>query len=81
MHGFGDFWHLDLLYRHVSRIANQNVPAYADLNARLAWQPTGRVEASLTAQHLLNPSHAEFGAPNMRRRIERGLYGEIRLRF
>jgi iron complex outermembrane recepter protein len=81
MHDFGNDWRFDLMYRHVSQIANQNVPAYGDLNARLAWQPTARIEASLTAQHLLNPSHAEFGAPNMRRRIERGFYGEITLRF
>ena len=81
MHDFGNDWQFDLMYRHVSQIANQNVPAYGDLSARLAWQPTARVEASLTGQHLLNRSHAEFGAPNMRLRIERGLYGEITLRF
>jgi len=81
VHDVGNDWHLDLLYRHVSRIANQDVPAYGDLDARLAWQPAAHVEASLTAQNLLNHSHAEFGAPDTRRRIERGLYGEITLRF
>jgi iron complex outermembrane recepter protein len=81
MHDFGDDWRFDLLYRHVSQIANQNVPAYGDLHARLAWQPTARLEASLTAQHLLDHEHAEFGLPNMRRQIERSFYGEITLRF
>ena len=81
MHDFGNYWQLDLMYRHVSQIANQNVSAYGDLNARLAWQPSARLEVSLTAQHLLNHRHAEFGAPNMRRLIERSLYGEISLRF
>lgn len=81
MHDFGNYWQLDLIYRHVSQIANQSVPAYGDLNARLAWQPTARLEVSLTAQHLLEDEHAEFGAPNMRRLIERSFYGEISLRF
>ena len=81
MHDIGNYWQLDLLYRHVSRIANQNVPAYGDLNARLAWQPTVHLEASLTAQHLLDRSHAEFSTLNTRRQIERGIYGEISLRF
>jgi iron complex outermembrane recepter protein len=81
MHDFGDYWQLDVVYRHVSQIANQNVPAYGDLNVRIAWQPTARLEASLTAQHLLHDRHAEFAAPIMRRQIERNLYGEITLRF
>lgn len=81
MHDFGDYWQLDVVYRHVSQIANQNVPAYGDLNVRVAWQPTARLEASLTAQHLLHDRHAEFAAPIMRRQIERNLYGEITLRF
>lgn len=81
MHDFGDYWQLDVMYRHVSQIANQNVPAYGDLNVRVAWQPTVRLEASLTAQHLLHDRHAEFAAPSMRRQIERNLYGEITLRF
>jgi outer membrane receptor for monomeric catechols len=81
MHDFGDYWQLDVLYRHVSQIANQSVPAYGDLNVRVAWQPAVRLEASLTAQHLLHDRHAEFSVPSMRRQIERSLYGEITLRF
>lgn len=81
MHDLGNHWQFDLMYRHVSRIANQNVPAYGDLNARLAWQPTQYLEAALTGQHLLHHRHAEFGNPNARRQIERGVYGEITLRF
>jgi len=81
MHDLGNRWQFDLLYHRVARIANQDVPAYDDLNARLTWQPTAHVEAALTGQHLLEHSHAEFGTPTTRRYIERSLFGEITLRF
>lgn len=81
MHDFGNRWEFDLVYRHVSRIANQNVPAYGDLNARLAWHPTQHLEATLMGQHLLHRRHGEFGNANARRQIERSVYGEITLRF
>lgn len=81
MHDFGNRWQLDLLYRHVNQIANQGVPAYGDINARLAWQPTPYLEAALTGQHLLHHRHGESGTPNARRQIERSVYGEVTLRF
>jgi iron complex outermembrane receptor protein len=81
MHDFGNHCQFDVVYRHVSRIANQGVPAYGDMSARLAWQPTQHLEAAFMGQNLLHRRHAEFGAPNARRLIERSVYGEITLRF
>jgi iron complex outermembrane receptor protein len=81
MHDFGNDWAFDLVYRHVSRIANQAVPAYGELNARLAWQPTQHLEAAFMGQNLLRPRHAEFSSPNSRRQIERSISGEITWRF
>ena len=68
---------LDARFRALDDIANQQVPAYAELNARLTWQPTARLDLSIVGQNLLHDRHAEFGAPATRREIERGVYGLV----
>jgi iron complex outermembrane receptor protein len=72
---------LDPEFRYVSRIANQNVPAYYELDVRLAWQPTPKLEISVVGQNLLHAHHVEFGAPASRQEIERGVYGKVACRF
>ncbi len=72
---------LDARFRAVDDIANQQVPAYAELNAKLTWQPTSKLDLSLVGQSLLHPRHAEFGTLPMRRKIERGVYGVVEWRF
>ena len=68
-------------FRVIDDITNQQVPAYAELNATLTWQPASRLDLSLVGQNLLHNRHAEFGAPATRRSIERGMYGAIAWRF
>ena len=72
---------LDAGFRAIADIANQQVPAYAELNARLTWQPTANLGLSVVGQNLLQRRHAEFGAPATRREIERGVYGLVEWRF
>jgi iron complex outermembrane recepter protein len=72
---------LDSGLRYVSEIANQQVPAYAELDARLTWSPTSHLDLSLVGQNLLHPRHVEFGAPTNRREIERGLQGTAQWHF
>lgn len=72
---------LDAGFRAIDDIANQQVPAYAELNAKLTWQPTSQLDLSLVGQNLLHRRHAEFGAPAARRDIERGVYGAVEWRF
>jgi iron complex outermembrane receptor protein len=67
--------------RYVTRIVNQSVPAYAELDARLAWHPAPRLELSLVGQNLLHDHHPEFGAGMARREIERGAYGSVLWHF
>ncbi len=68
--------------RVIGEIARPGVPAYAELNARLTWQPTAKVDLSIVGQNLLNPRHIEFGAPGAtRREIERGVYGLVEWHF
>lgn len=72
---------LDTALRAIADISNQQVPAYAELNAKLTWQPTPQLDLSLVGQNLLHARHAEFGAPAERRDIERGVYAAIVWRF
>jgi len=67
--------------RAIGEIARPGVPAYAELNAKLTWQPTAKVDLSIVGQNLLHPRHPEFGAPATRRDIERGVYGLVEWRF
>src|SRR2546428_1299238 len=63
--------------RYVASITNQQVPDYAELNARLTWQPTRTLGLSLVGQNLLHDRHAEFGTGATRREIERGVFGGV----
>jgi iron complex outermembrane receptor protein len=72
---------LDSTFRYVSRITNQSVPAYGELDLRLGWRPNPSLEFSLVGQNLLHNQHVEFGSPNARREIERSMYGKVIWRF
>ena len=71
----------DLGYRYVAHIANQRVPEYSELDARLAWQPFPNLEISIVGQNLLHDHHPESGTPASRREIERAVYGKVVWRF
>jgi iron complex outermembrane receptor protein len=68
-------------FRAIGEIANMQVPAYAELNASLTWQPTASVGLSVVGQNLVHDRHAEFQLPAVRREIERGVYGLVEWRF
>jgi iron complex outermembrane receptor protein len=72
---------LDGQFRYVGKIANQQVPAYQELDVRLGWQPVSRLELSIVGQNLLHDHHAEFGTPTGRREIKRGAYGSVTWHF
>ncbi len=59
-----------------------NVPAYFELNTRLAWHATERFDLSLTGQNLLHNHHTEYGFPDPTRvEIERSAYGKFAWRY
>jgi len=70
-------------FRAIDDINNQLVPAYAELNATLTWQPTSHLDLSLVGQNLLHGQHREFGASSSptRRDIQRGVYGAVAWHF
>lgn len=52
---------LDVVFRAVGEIAGHAVPAFADLDARVAWRARPGLELSIAGSNLLSPAHAEFG--------------------
>ena len=47
------------------------VPAYFELNTRLAWQASKRLELSVVGQNLLHDHHPEYGFPGPDERRDR----------
>ena len=73
---------LDGTLRYVGRLPSPVVPAYTELDLRLGWQLSDRLEVSLAGQNLLHARHPEFGAPSpLREEVERGVYGKVTWRF
>jgi iron complex outermembrane receptor protein len=56
---------------------DEGVPAYGDLNLRVAWRPAPALEAAILGQNLLHDHHPEFGPPGSRGEIQRGVYASI----
>lgn len=58
------------------------VPAYFELDTRLAWHASDRLELSLVGQNLLHNHHTEYGFPAPSRvEIQRSLYGRLAWRY
>jgi hypothetical protein len=61
-----------------------HVPAYARLDARVAWAPLERLELSVGAQNLLRPNQLEFqdiAFPLIAGQVRRSFYGRVAWRF
>ncbi len=74
---------LSAWFRAIDDINNELVPAYAELNVTLTWQPTSKLDLSVVGQNLLHDQHREFGAATSptRRDIQRGVYGAVAWHF
>jgi iron complex outermembrane receptor protein len=70
---------LDATYRYVSRIENPAAaaPGYSELDLRMAWLATERLEFSIVGQNLLHDRHLELGPAVNGQEIQRGVYGKI----
>jgi iron complex outermembrane receptor protein len=72
---------LDLTYRYVGALWQQNVPSYSTADARLAWQVSKEWEWSVVGQNLFQPRHIELtGDPGGPVGIRRNVYGKITFR-
>lgn len=54
------------------------VPDYVELDARLAWQVSPRLEVALVGRNLLHGRHVEYGFPGPdRNAVQRSVYGRL----
>lgn len=75
-HGFT----LDGDLRYVGARPDPFVPHYVELNARLGWNITERVQLSLSAFNLLHDRHQEFTAPESNA-VPRSFLADLQWRF
>ena len=71
----------DLQLRRIGALPAPAVPAYSELEARLAWLPRENLEVSVVGRNLLHSDHVEFGAAATRSQFERNFYGQVRWQF
>jgi iron complex outermembrane receptor protein len=58
------------------------VPSYFELDVRLGWHATDRLEFSIVGQNLLHDQHPEYGFPSSSRvEIARSVYGKVTWRW
>ena len=75
---------LDARLRAQSAIRSQGevvtggtIPAYQELDVRLAWHGFRRLELSVDGRNLLHDHHVEFGSPEARSALQRSVYGQV----
>ena len=65
---------LDLDFRAVGALKNSDVPAYAELGGRLAWNVSQHLSLALTGANLLHSHHVEYpGSDAISRRVLAGV--------
>ncbi|MGA7538679.1 MAG: TonB-dependent receptor [Steroidobacteraceae bacterium] len=74
----------DAALRWIDTLHNNNgptpgtVPAYFELDSRIAWKVSPRIELSLDGRNLLHAEHVEYGFPSPTRiEIARSVYANI----
>ena len=79
---------MDVWLRRVGRLPEVTkgiaIPAYTELDLRLAWRPAKNVEVAIVGRNLLNDPHQEFASelldiPEMQ--IERSIFGQVVWKF
>jgi iron complex outermembrane recepter protein len=66
--------------RYQDALPNPFVPPYVELNSRIAWEISRRVQVSLSGFNLLHDHHQEFPAAEANA-VPRSVYAALRLRF
>ena len=63
--------------------ARATVPGYAELDSRLAWHPSTKVELSVVGKNLFHDQHLEYviSGSNPQEEIRRSVYGKLSLRW
>jgi iron complex outermembrane recepter protein len=62
--------------------ATGEVPSYFELDTRIGWHVSDRLELAVVGQNLLHEHHPEYGFPSpVREEIERSVFGKISWRY
>jgi iron complex outermembrane receptor protein len=72
---------VDMQLRRVDSLPKPAVPAYMELDIRLAWLVGNGLELAVAGRNLLHDRHPEYGEANARSEIERSVYGQMRWHF
>jgi iron complex outermembrane receptor protein len=57
------------------------VPSYVEMDVRLGWRPTEKIELSLVGQNLLHDHHPEYFSEPTRVEIQRSMYAKFTWHF
>jgi iron complex outermembrane receptor protein len=73
-------------YRWIARLPSRSIPAYSELDLRLGWEASRRLELAVVGRNLLHHRHAEFddgtlAPPRTVTRMERSLRFEAMWRW
>lgn len=68
-----DQWTMSSFLRYVGGLHAYSIPAYTELNLRVAYQLKPGLELSIAGQNLLAPRHPEFGAATSRSETQRSV--------
>jgi iron complex outermembrane receptor protein len=71
---------LDAHLRYVGTLPDPRVPAYTELNTRVGWNLTDRMQLSLSGFNLLHERHQEFPAPEANA-VPRSFTADLSWRF
>jgi len=74
----GESLMLDAALRYVSALPEPRVPAHLELNGRLGWNVTPRVQLSISGRNLLHARRQEYPEGNA---IPRSAFVELQWRF
>jgi iron complex outermembrane receptor protein len=66
--------------RYVAALPNPMVPAYTELNCRIGWNVTDRVQLSVSGFNLVHPYHLEFPSSEGGA-VPRSVFAEVRWRL
>ncbi len=77
--GDGVTW--DMFLRRVDALPHPKVPGYTELDTRIGWAVTPKLQFSLAGFNLLHPRHPEFVEPGVTTDIPRSVFAEMRVRF
>ena len=76
-HGF----ELDGWLRHTGELPSPQVPAYTELDLRLGWRWSERLELALVGQDLLHAHHVEFAPSPFVEAVQRSVHGKVTWHF